>query len=194
MNLWPEGCTTVIDTGTKLEQWAEPHIFANYKQNGQTVTSMRKYGWDGPAHLLETMRLILSDLDNLVRKGRNVILLAQLSQITVANAEGMDYLEDGPKLQHNKQYSVRTEVCEWVDHVMRLGYANFQVASDHDKAKTGKVQAGDATRAVFTGGAQHFIAKSRPINGYRIPAVIGFEHEADDSLWRFVFEGAKVEG
>lgn len=193
LDLFPEGSTVVTDTATKLEELMEPYIFANYKQNGQTVTSMRKYGWDGPAHVLETLRLFLTDLDALVRRGVNVVLLCQQSQIRVANAEGSDYLEDGPKLAHNNQYSSRAEVCEWADHVFRLGYLDFTVVKDDAKSKAGKVLAGDATRAVFTGGAQHFIAKSRPIDGYRIPATIPFANEQDDSLWQFVFEGARAE-
>jgi|GEM_PF-1123924 len=193
-SLWPKDCTLVIDTVTKLEELMEPYIFEHYKlSGGQTATSMRKYGWDGPAHLLECYRLMLSDLDALVRTGRNVILLAQLAQITVANAEGLDYLEDGPKLQHNKQYSVRTELCEWSDHVFRIGYSEFTVEKDNDKAKAGKVQAGESKRAVFTGGASHFIAKSRPVDGYRIPPLITFDSATDNSLWQFVFEGARVE-
>lgn len=193
-NLWPEDCTAVIDTVTKLDEFMEPYIYEHYKlSRGETATSMRKYGWDGPAHQLECYRLLLSDLDALVRTGRNVILLAQLAQITVANAEGLDYLEDGPKLQHNKQYSVRTEICEWSDHVFRIGYSEFTVEKDNDKAKAGKVQAGESTRAVFTGGASHFIAKSRPIDGYRIPPIVTFDNAADDSLWKFIFEGVKVD-
>lgn len=193
-NLWEKGRTAVIDTVTKLEEFAEPYIFQHYKTSqGASVNNMRKYGWDGPAHMLDVFRLMLTDLDALVRKGVNVVLLAQLSQITVANAEGLDYLEDGPKLTHNKQYSVRNEICEWADHVFRIGYADFSVSKDSEKAKAGKVTQADATRCIFTGGAPHFIAKSRPINGYRIPAVIGFDSPTDDSLWKFVFEGAQVE-
>ena len=106
--LWPAKSTVVIDTITKLESVMEPYIFANYKTKGGVAKNMRDYGWDGPAHLLDCVRLLLTDLDGLVRAGHNVILLAQLAQISVANSEGLDYLEDGPKLQHNKQYSVRT--------------------------------------------------------------------------------------
>jgi hypothetical protein len=193
-SLFPAGSTVVIDTVTKLEEVAEPYIFEHYKTSaGVSVNNMRKYGWDGPAHMLDVFRLMLTDLDALVRRGVNVVLLAQLAQITVANAEGLDYLEDGPKLQHNKQYSVRNELCEWADHVFRIGYADFNVSRDSEKAKVAKVTQTDAARAIFTGGAPHFIAKSRPIDGYRIPAVIGFDSPTDNSLWQFVFEGAKVE-
>lgn len=189
-NLFPDNATIVLDTVTKLEADMEPWIYANYPlKGGAKATSMRAYGWDGPAHLLDGLRLLLSDLDSHVRVGRNVVLLAQTAQIRVPNAEGLDYLEDGPKLQHNNQYSGRTEVCEWCDHVLRIGYQNFEVRADSDKATKGKVT-GDLSRAIFSGGAAHYVAKSRPINGKRLPPVISFENEADDSLWQMMFNGA----
>ena len=192
-NLFPEKGVVIIDTMTKVETLIEPWIYANYPlKGGAKAKAMRDYGWDGPAHNLDGIRLLLTDLDAHIRKGRSVVLLAQLAQITVANAGGMDYKEDGPKLQHNNQYSARTEVVEWADHVFRIGFVDFEVVKENDKAKAGKVKSEDATRAVFTGGAQHFIAKSRPINGYRIPNVIPFGVPADDSLWQYVFEGARA--
>lgn len=188
--LFPDKATIVIDTVTKLESWMEPYIFENYLQGGKRVTAMRQYGWDGPAHLLDSMRLLLTDLDEHVRRGCNVLLLAQVAPATIANAEGLDYLEDGPKLQHNKQYSVRAEFCEWADHVVRIGYQEFSVARENDKQKAGKVTSDNATRAIFTGGAPHFIAKSRPIDGKRMPPVISFANESDASFWQMMFEGA----
>lgn len=192
-NLFDDNSTIVFDTVTKLEPIIEPYLFQHYKTKNGTATNMRAYGWDGPAHLLDAYRLLLSDLDAHVRVGRNVLLLAQLAQVRVANAEGSDYLEDGPKLQHNNQYSVRTELCEWADDVFRIGYASMTVSEGEKPGKAGKVTSTDATRAIYTGGAQHFIAKSRPVNGYRIPTVIGFDNPADNSLWQFIFEGARVE-
>ncbi len=188
--LFADDATIVIDTVTKLEADLEPWVYANYPlKGGAKATSMRAYGWDGPAHLLDGIRLLLSDLDAHIRAGRNVLLLAQTSQIRVPNAEGLDYLEDGPKLQHNNQYSGRTEVCEWCDHVLRIGYQNFEVRADSDKATKGKVT-GDLSRAIFSGGAAHYVAKSRPVDGKRLPPVISFENEADDSLWQMLFHGA----
>ena len=191
-NLWPEKCTIVVDTFTKLEVLSDAYVLANYRgSKGEAVNSMRKFGWDGPAHTIETMRLILSDLDSHVRAGRNVVLLCQLGQITVANAEGADYLEDGPKLTHNKQYSVRSETCEWCDHVLKIGYnGGTQVEAEttrDGKTKVGKIT-GDGTRAIFAGGAQHFIAKTRPTkSGQPLPPVISFDAPEDDALWQFLF-------
>lgn len=186
-DLWPEGCTVVIDTLTKMEELIQAYIMETVTQNGQRVTSFRKYGWDGDRHILDAYRLLLNDLDVLSRKGRNVLLLCQQGQIRVANAEGADYLEDGPFLQHRNDCSTREEVKQWADHVLRIGYLDLSVVKDDHKAKAGKVVSEDATRAVFSGGAQHFTAKSRPVNGERIPTVISFESESDNALWQFLF-------
>jgi energy-coupling factor transporter ATP-binding protein EcfA2 len=188
-NLFPDKGTIVIDTLTKTEEIMEPYIFQHCPLKSGKATSMRAYGWDGPAHLLDCMRLILTDLDTHVRQGRNVVLLCQQAQVRVPNSEGMDYLEDGPKLQHNNQYSNRAEVCEWADHVLRIGYQDFEVRTDSDKAKAGKVVS-DMTRAIFTGGAAHYVAKSRPIDGLRLPSVVSFATPEDQSLWLYMFHGA----
>lgn len=189
-NLFNPGDTIVIDTMTKLEAVSEQYIFDNYPAKAGRATNMRAYGWDGPAHQLDVMRLILTDLDAHVRLGVNTALLCQQGQIRIPNSEGADYLEDGPKLSHNNQSSCRMELCEWADHVLRIGYLNFEVKSDSDKAgKAGKV-VGDQTRAIFSGGASHFVAKSRPIDGKKLPAIISFDTEADDSLWQMIFKGA----
>lgn len=188
-NLFPDKCTIVIDTITKVEAISEQHIFDNYLLKNGKATHMRAYGWDGPGHQVDVIRLLLSDLDPHVAAGRNILILAQQGQATMANSEGLDYMQDGPKLQHTKQYSSRMEVCEWADHVLRIGFLNFEVRSNDDKAKTGKVN-GDMTRAIFASGAAHYVAKTRPINGRRLPPTISFANETDDSLWQMVFNGA----
>ena len=193
-NLWTEGQTIVIDTLTKVEELTTNHLVETVTDaRGGKVKNFRSFGWDGERHLLDATRLLLTDLDAHVKAGRNVIILCQLAQVTVANAEGYDYLEDGPKLQHRKDCSCRTEVIEWADDVARIGYLDLDVRKDDAKDKAGKVvNASEAARAIFTGGAQHYIAKSRPVSGHRIPSVIGFDNPADDSLWQFLFHGARV--
>jgi hypothetical protein len=186
-DLFPAGCSIVLDTITKVEPYAIQHVLDTVTIDGRLATSFRKFGWDGERHLLDQYRLLISDLDAHVEAGRNVILLGQLAQITVANAEGADYFEDGPKLQHRKDCSVRTEIIEWADQVLRIGYLEFEVQKDNQKAKAGKVTSHDATRAVFAGGAQHFIAKSRPVNGVRLEPIIRFAAENDNALWSYIF-------
>lgn len=191
-NLFPDKCSICIDTVTRLEAASERYIFDNYpapgKQGGK-ATSMRAYGWDATAHQLDVMRLLISDLDPHVSAGRDIILLAQQAQVKISTSAGLDYFEDGPKLSHNNQYSSRMEVCEWADHVLRIGYQGFDVTTRDDKARVGKVVEGDLQRAVFAGGQAHFLAKTRLINGKRLPPIISFASETDDSLWQFLFHG-----
>jgi hypothetical protein len=189
-DLFPEGSTVVLDTITKAEAMAEPYVFATVKkESGQTAHNIEDYGYGkGYRHLLDAMRLLISDFDPLVRRGVNVILLAQQGQATVANLEGTDYLEDGPKLSNAKNYSTRTEVCEWADHVFRIGHADITVVKANSKATKGKVS-GTAERVIYTTKELHFLAKNR-MNG-ALPPTVAFTEPADDSLWKFVFEGAR---
>lgn len=187
-DLFPAGSTVIVDTITRVEPMSEQHVLQNVTKDGKLMNSIKQFGWgDGDYHVLDAMRLILSDLDRLIRNGVNVILLAQLEQATISNAEGADYLEDGPKLLNRRNCSIRTAVVEWADQVFRVGYADLTIYKDDDKARAGKVVDGDARRAVFSGGAQHFIAKSRPIDGEKLPPIMAFEAENDNAVWCYVF-------
>lgn len=193
-DLFPEGCTIVVDTITKTERWAETHVIENIPhEKGARINNLNDYGWGaGFRHIYDHMRYLLTDMDRIVATGRNVILLAQVDQVQVSNAEGFDYLEDGPKLQDNKLGRVRTEFIEWCDHVVRVSYLNFDVRRDSDRAKTAKVIDDSTVRGLFTGGAAHYVAKTRPLpGGGKLPEVISFETELDNSLWVFLF-GEKV--
>lgn len=198
-DLFPENCTIVIDTITKVERLAEAHVLMTvpHESGKKSINNINDYGWaQGFGHIYDHMRYLLSDLDRHISQGRNVLLLAQLSQVAISNAEGFDYLEDGPKLQDNKKGLVRTEFIEWADHVIRVAYLNFEVQRDTDKSRTAKViqAAADPTaRALFTGGAVHYVAKTRPLpNGQKLPDIISFESERDNSLWAFLFGEAVI--
>lgn len=191
--LFPDKCSICVDTVTKLEAVTEQYIYDNYPAPGKSggrATHMRGYGWDAGAHRLDAIRLLITDFDPHVAVGRDVILLAQQSQVKISTSAGLDYYEDGPKLDHNNQQSSRMEICEWADHVLRIGYLGFDVTTNDDKARVGKVVAGDLERAVFAGGQAHFLAKTRLINGKRLPPVVSFANERDDSLWQMIFNGA----
>jgi hypothetical protein len=187
-SLWPEKCTIVIDTLTKVEELQREHVMETITVKGQRVTSFRKYGWDGDRYLLESGQLLLSDLDRHIRAGRNVLLLCQLAHGTVANVQGSDYLCEEPMLQHRKDCSFRDTVKQWADHVFRISYIDLQVDVEGDR-RVGKAHDGGTERAVFTGGAPYYSAKTRPMNGTRLPDVISFESEADGSLYDFMFGG-----
>lgn len=185
--LWKPGMVCVIDTVTKLESVAEPFMFRTIKkEKGGDSKSLEDYGYGkGYKHSLDTMRLILQDLDRLVRKGVHVVLLAQEAAVKIANAEGIDYIQDGPKLHHNNQHSTRLEFCEWADHVLRIGYHNMVVTTTDVKvARAGRVS-GEATRAIYTANQLHFFAKSRTLD----EPVVAFEDKTDDTIWQILFDG-----
>jgi energy-coupling factor transporter ATP-binding protein EcfA2 len=187
----PENGTLVIDTITRAQPLAEEWVVRNIKkENGTQAKNLEGFGFGkGYRHVLDQFRLLLTDLDTVVRSGRNVVLIGQLDQTIVANPEGTDYFCEVPKLIENKQGPVRTEVCEWCDQVWRIGYLNMEVEKESDNSRAGKVS-GDVERAVFTGSALHYLAKSRPINGRKLPAIVSFETPEDDSIWLYVLKGA----
>lgn len=178
--------TVVVDNLTKLEELAEPWMFANItKEKGGRVTSLEGYGYGkGYKHSQDTMRMLQPLLDELVRRGLNVILLAQEKDVTISNAEGADYLEAGPKLHHTKEYSTKQDFQEWADHVFRIDFLDTVVKAE-DGAKTGKIQGNDTTRVICVDAARHYFAKSRTlkVDGGRV----SFEHPGDDSLWQLLF-------
>ena len=184
-DLWPVGSSCVIDTFTVLENLAEPYMFKHLKhEKGQFVSSLEGYGYGkGYTHLFETMRLILQDLDQLVRRGVNVCLICQNMAVKRANPGGMDFLEDGPKLSHpsSEKNSVRLHMCEWADHIFRVGYYETAVQGP-ENARVGKI-IGSTTRAIYTMPEVHFFAKTRTLTD----PVVSFETPEDDSIWRLLF-------
>lgn len=185
VDLFPKGSSCIIDTLTVLETLAEPYMFEHIKhEKGGTVTSIEGYGYGkGYTHLFETMRLILQDLDNLVRRGVHIGLICQNAAIKRANPGGVDFLQDGPKLSHpaSEKNSIRLHVCEWADHVVRIGYYDVQVEAEKG-ARVGKIK-GHTTRAVFVMPELHYFAKTRTLTD----PVIAFSEPNDDSLWRLLF-------
>jgi len=182
------GDTIVLDTITKLEELSLPYIFHTVKgEKGQTVENIEAYGFGkGYRHLLDTIRLVLADLDSLVRRGIDVVLLAQTANAKVATAEGLDYLQEGPKLCHYNNCSSRLEICEWADHVLRLAYHDTIVTAtgpSFGAAPTkGKISGGE-TRAVYTTGEAWFVAKSRTLND----PIVSFEDTKDDTIWTLIY-------
>lgn len=179
-----------IDTITKLEEVSTAYVCETIPtEKGARVDSIEGYGFGkGYRHLLDALRLVLADLDALVRRGVHVVLLAQEASARIANAEGTDYLQDGPKLWHSNQYSSRLEVCEWADHVLRIGYHGTTVVPEatigNNPARKGKI-VGDTVRAVYAKNEVWFFAKSRTV----AEPVISYENPADDTIWSLIFDG-----
>jgi hypothetical protein len=180
--------TVVLDTFTKLQDWAEPVIYRTYKKkDSKPFTSLKEYGYgDGFGYLVDTMKFILQDCDKLVRAGKNVILICQADDVKVSNAGGDDYLCSGPNLFHRSDHSVLCPTIEWADHIFRIDYKAMHVESEKafGGKKAGKIT-GDTTRMIITKEQPHFVAKSRTLDDDC--EFISFDSASDTSIWDFVF-------
>lgn len=179
ISLYDKYETIVIDNVTILQDWAEPHVLATIKtEKGATVTNLVGYGYNkGYKHLYDVMRGPLADCDELVRRGKNVILIAQAALRNVPNPSGEDFLRAGLRLHADKSWNIESLYCEWASHILRIDY--------HDAFVSKKKISGATTRAIFTQPELHFRAKSRTIQ----EPVVSFESREDDSIWQFIFEG-----
>jgi len=167
----------VLDTATALQPLAEIEICETIRHDGGgKVTSLEGYGYGkGYKHLYDTIYSILTDCDELIRRGINVHLICQLNACLRAHPGGDDYLEDGPNLYHGVKNSLRNAFCEWADNVFFIDYS--QIESKNKKASS------DNTRVIFIQPEIHFIAKSRTLD---VPAVT-FDSAEDVTLWRYLF-------
>ena len=182
--------TLVVDTGNILEDWALVWMLQNVTgEKGTLMKNIEQYGWGkGYRHLYDTMRLPLADFDALIRRGKNVCILCQMNQISIANAGGEDYLCDVPKLQpkHGATPAVWGLWCEWADHVLKISNEGVIAAKDSEKAKVAKATS-TGNRIIHVHAPEvHYKAKSRTIP-YRFP-VVSFDNPADDSIWKFLFD------
>lgn len=174
--------TVVIDNVTILQDWAEPYVVATIPtEKGAKVTNLVGYGYNkGYKHLYNVMRGPLADCDELVRRGKNIILIAQAALRSVPNPSGEDFLRAGLRLHADKSWNIESLYCEWASEIYRIDYHNAFVSKE-------KKISGDSTRAVFTQPELHFRAKSRR----GLDPIISFEDRSDDSIWKFIFNGGK---
>ena len=179
-SIYDEYESVVLDTVTILEEWAEQHVLDTItNDNGEKMSSIVKYGWsNGYKHLYDMMKLILQDCDALIRKGKNVILIAQSTPHNVPNPGGEDFIRQGPRLVSRKNANVEALYCEWADHIFHIGYQFLNV--DKKKKATGS-----GGRAIFVHPEPHFRAKSRTLGLDK--AVVTFEDPTDNSIWVFLF-------
>lgn len=176
--------TIVIDTGTELQHWALPYMFATIRhEGGSTVSSIEGYGYGkGYRHWFDLMHSVLADIDRLVRKGKNVIILCQEATMQETNVAGENYAKAGPDLFHTDKNSIRNDWISWTDHVFRITWENAVV--DSKKKKISLVTG----RMISTHPDASFFAKSRGSKFADAPAV-SFESPSDDSLWQILFGG-----
>lgn len=180
-DLFDNSGTIVIDTGTQLQHLGLLHTFATIKgPKNTTCANIEQYGYHkGYRYLYDTMHHILGDLDPLVRKGKNIIIICQMLPIRISNPGGEDFLCNTPELQTDPKANIAADYMSWADHVFMIDHADLQ-------AKEGKA-ASTGERCIRVHPEVHFEAKSRTL-GPEL-ATVSFENKQDDSIWQFLFGG-----
>jgi len=172
----------VIDTITEIEQWSLAHTLATIprpkSQGGGKATNIHDYGYhEGFTHWCNITCLLLPDFDRWIRKGKNIIVLAQEATLKWKSSGPEDFLMAGPSLHHSRTASAVLPYMQWSDHIFRIAYANTIVT----KGRINPV----SERAIQVRPDATFFAGSRTI-----PAefdVVEFKEPADDSIWRLLF-------
>lgn len=159
---WDDVRTIVLDSATKAEELALEWMLRNvrHEKEGVVVRRIEDYGFGkGYQHLYETFLPLLSDLDQHVRAGRNVVLICHDCTATVPNPKGEDYIRWEPRLQNpsSVKASIRLRVREWLDHLLYVGY-DVECAKHHN----GKAQ-GHGTRTIYPQEMPWCMAKSRTL-------------------------------
>lgn len=171
--------TIVIDSITKAEELAIAHTLATVPgEGGSRVTRIEGYGYGkGYQHVYDTFLPLLGDLDQHIRVGRNVILVAHCTPSNVPNPQGNDWIRYEPRLQTTSGWkaSIRLRVREWADHLLFIGY-------DVSVNKDGK-GVGSGTRTMYPTELPHCMAKSRTLSE-PMPIV-----KYDASLWTELLKG-----
>jgi len=157
---WDEVRTVVIDSATKAEELAVEWTLRNvrHEKDGVVIRRIEDYGFGkGFQHIYETFLPLLSDLDQHVRAGRNVVLILHDCTATVPNPKGEDYIRWEPRLQRpsSGKASIRLRVREWREHLLSVGY-------DVESTKSGKAQ-GRGTRTIYPQEMPWCMAKSRTL-------------------------------
>lgn len=177
--------TTVnIDTATKVEELSIAYTIANVRhEKGHMVDRLEGYGFGkGLSHVYETFMLFLQDCDMLVRRGKNVILIAHDCISDVPNPTGDDFIRYEPHLQSPKsgKNSIRNRVVQWADFVLFVGY-DVNVSND-GKGK------GGGTRTIWTNERPDHIGKVRGRVERGIDDAMAYEL-GDGTIWTKLLGG-----
>lgn len=183
--LVPEGGTLVIDSLSEIGEFIEEHLKLTHRKD-----SISKLGFDRFPCSVEAFRLLLSDLDPVIRAKRNVLILAHEATVTYKNSQGDDFRQLGPDISHATNNSCRDTLVKWADHVVRVSLAEAQVVSivgANGKLMPGKVMNKTTERYINTDGNNSLIAGSRQIffkgQYYRLPGLIRFQDANDSTFW-----------
>lgn len=196
--LYKDADTVVLDTATKAQELCPDWMYENIPhEKGQHVSRLEDYGFGkGYQHIVDTMMQLLSRLDNLQVKGKNLIVLAQEGVITRLNPLGEDYMQFGPDLMHTQgknPKSVRNPWCAWADHVCRIGPLEVTATELQDRSKAqggysrgfrfGKAcQPADRVVHLRTPGVAMKVKSRTAQDDY-----VSFREPKDNALWVSVF-------
>jgi len=176
---WDEIRTIVIDSVTKAEELCGAWVLANVKKdNGQKAERLEDYGYGKQfGYIYDTFLALLGDLDQHIRAGRNVILIAHDCTTEVPNPNGPNWLRYEPRLQApgSGKSSIRLRVKEWADHVLYFGY-------DKGDVTDGKMAKGFETRTIYPVEMPHCMAKSRTCDSVITVA------KHDPSIWTSIIK------
>jgi hypothetical protein len=155
---WDEIKTIVLDTGTKAEELATAHVVKTIPgERDRKCERIEDYGYGkGYTYLYDTFITLLSDLDQHVRAGRNIVLVCHDCVTMVPNPDGEDYQQYQPRLSSpaSGKSSIRLRVREWVDHLLFVGY---NVTVKDNKAKA------NGSRTIYPVERPLCMAKSRSL-------------------------------
>lgn len=175
--------TIVIDSVTKVEELIGRQVIATVPlEKGGRAKNLEDYGYGkGYNHLFETFLVFMQDLEAVVRRGQNVILIAHDCTGLVPNPGGDDWIRYEPRVWQSKNgnNSLRQKLKEWADHLFFIGY---------DLAVKDGRATGSGTRTIYPQEQPYCLAKSRTL---RDP--IQFI-EGDTSLWDFIFNTTQNNG
>ena len=181
--LWRPFKTVVIDNLTRAQQMAAQWCVRNIPdEKGRPVDTLEGYGYGkGSVIHADTFRLLLQDLDVVMRAGKHVVLVAHETTESVPNPRGEDYLRYEPDLYKSASgkttSNIRNAVIQWADHVVAI-YYDVAVDRGDNKAK------GGGTRTIYTVELPTHVAKTRPPEGVE-PRPIEYVKN-DPTIWRLL--------
>jgi hypothetical protein len=172
-DLWTNHNVLVLDSVTRAQDWLCQDIMGKDKVDSLELAA----GGYGKAYrkMYDSMLMLLSDLEEHLRHGRNVVLVMHELTVKTPNPEGEDYQSYQPNLYASDKVNLRARIKEWCDH---LFFVNYDVVSKDGKGK------GAGTRTIFTTETPTHWAKTRASDKLPLPVVYpkgGFE------LWTRLF-------
>ena len=148
----PVNGTLVIDSMTEVDTMILDHLTVKYDKK-----SVKELGFDRFPCSVEAFRLLLSDLDAVVRSKRNVLLLAHEVSSNFKNALGDDYRILGPAMSHAATGSCQGQLVAWCDHVVRIALSEPTVKVELNamgKIASRKVVGASSARIITADGTQ----------------------------------------